>query len=103
MLNLTSELGPRVAEYNTRHNRNNPERRIRLLAKAEYLNEASNSHKDRIARAIIREAAGRGELSRKDGGKKTSEPRVITCVTCIWYSLCSMYWLVLQQIMLGEV
>lgn len=69
LLDLTDVLGPKVAEYNAL----NPLSPISLLAKAEFRNPASKSHKDRIARAIIREAACRGDLTRKDGGKKTSE------------------------------
>jgi len=63
---LTDALGPKVAAHNARHGD-----AIRLLAKAEFRNPASQSHKDRIARAIIREAIRRGDLTSRSGGKKT--------------------------------
>jgi len=69
LLDITSSLGPKVSKYNIKH----PLTPIKLYAKAEFGNPASKSHKDRIARAIINEAIGRGELTRNDGGKKTSE------------------------------
>ena len=69
LLDITSSLGPKVSKYNTKH----PSTPIKLYAKAEFGNPASKSHKDRIARAIINEAMGRGELTRSDGGQKTSE------------------------------
>jgi len=67
LLDLTDALGPKVAAFNRR----NADRPIRLLAKAEFRNPASQSHKDRIAGAIVREAVGRGDLTRRDGSKKT--------------------------------
>ncbi len=69
LLDITSSLGPKVSKYNIKH----PTKPIKLYAKAEFGNPASKSHKDRIARAIINEAMGRGELTRSDGGQKTSE------------------------------
>lgn len=69
LLDITSSLGPKVSKYNTKH----PSSPIKLYAKSEFINPASKSHKDRIARAIINEAIGRGELTRSDGGQKTSE------------------------------
>ena len=69
LLDITSSLGPKVSKYNIKH----PLTPIKLYAKAEFGNPASKSHKDRIARAIINEAMSRGELTRSNGGKKTSE------------------------------
>ena len=69
LLDITPSLGPKVSAYNTKH----PLTPIKLYAKTELLNTASKSHKDRIARAIINEAMSRGELTRSDGGQKTSE------------------------------
>ena len=69
LLDLTEALGPEAARHNAAH----PDDPIRLLAKAEFRNPASQSHKDRIARAILREAAARGDLTGKDGKRKTSE------------------------------
>ena len=69
LLDITPSLGPKVYKYNVNH----PLTPIKLYAKAEFGNPASKSHKDRIARAIINEAMGRGELTRSDGGQKTSE------------------------------
>ena len=71
MLDLTNALGPKVAAYN----KVNPDSPIQLLAKAEFQNPASNSHKDRIARAIITKAEERGELIDENGNKKTSKFR----------------------------
>jgi len=67
LLDLTHTLGPRVASFN----KSNPESPIKLLAKAEFRNPASCSHKDRIASNIIRKAAKRGELTDRNGNKKT--------------------------------
>jgi len=69
LLDITPSLGAKVSAYNTKH----PTKPIKLYAKTELLNTASKSHKDRIARAIINEAMSRGELTRNDGGQKTSE------------------------------
>ena len=69
MLDLTNALGPKVAAFN----KLNPDSPIQLLAKAEFQNPASNSHKDRIARAIITKAEERGDLIDQNGNKKTSK------------------------------
>ena len=69
LLDITPSLGPKVSKYNAKH----PSTPIKLYAKAEFGNPASKSHKDRIARAIINEAMSRGELTRSDGGQKTSK------------------------------
>lgn len=50
----------------------NPSERIQLLAKAEFQNPASQSHKDRIARAMIVKAEERGDLTDSHGNKKAS-------------------------------
>ena len=77
LLDLTSALGPKVAAFH----KYNPDSPIQLLAKAEFRNPASKSHKDRIARAIIHKAVARGELTNcKDGNKKTSKSRHYTLV-----------------------
>ena len=79
LLDLTSALalGPKVAAFN----KHNPDSPIQLLAKAEFRNPASKSHKDCIARAIIHKAVARGELTNcKDGNKKTSKSRHYTLV-----------------------
>ena len=69
LLDMTQALGPKVAAFN----RLNPDAPIKLLAKAEFRNPASKSHKDRIARAMITKAEERGELRDAQGNKKTSE------------------------------
>lgn len=69
LIDLTSALGPKVTAFN----RANPESSIQLLAKTEFRNPASQSHKDRIAKAMIAKAEERGELTDANGHKKTSE------------------------------
>lgn len=71
MLDLTSSLGPKVEAFNQKCL--NPSERIQLLAKAEFRNPASQSHKDRIARAMIAKAEERGDLTDSQGQKKASK------------------------------
>ena len=75
LIDITPALGPIISAYNAQQIEAGHEENglIKLYAKEEFLNPASKSHKDRIARAIIREAMGRGEWTRADGGRKTSE------------------------------
>ena len=69
MIDLTNTLGQKVALYNNQCI--DTKKRIHLLAKAEFLNPDSQSHKDRIAQAIIVAAEERGELIDSHGNKKT--------------------------------
>ena len=71
MLDLTSSLGPKVESFNKMCH--DPNDRIQLLAKAEFRNPASQSHKDRIARAMILKAEERGDLTDSNGNKKASK------------------------------
>ena len=89
MLDLTNALGPKVAAYNKQH----PNSPIKLLAKAEFQNPASFSHKDRIARAIITKAEERGELTDANGNKKTS--KLILDDQLAYFSLINLTWALL--------
>ena len=79
-MDLTNALGPKVAAFN----RQNPDSPIKLLAKTEFRNPASQSHKERIARAMIARAEERGELADVNGNKKTSKLRlhIISMPSC---------------------
>ena len=98
LIDITPALGPIISAYNAQQIEAGHEENglIKLYAKEEFLNPASKSHKDRIARAIIREAMGRGELTRADGGRKTSEYTFyrlfFTC--CVGYWILMVGWLV---------
>jgi len=67
MIDLTDALGPKVAAFNKNCQ---SEEGLQLLAKTEFLNPASQSHKDRIAKAIITKGEERGELTDSHGNKK---------------------------------
>jgi len=69
IIDLTNALGPKVAKFNSKCL--DPEEKVQLLGKVEFLNPASHSHKDRIARAIISKARDRGELTDSNGHKKS--------------------------------
>lgn len=67
LIDLTDALGPKVAAFNKGCQSDDG---LKLLAKTEFLNPASQSHKDRIAKAIITKGEERGELTDSHGNKK---------------------------------
>ena len=94
MIDLTSCLGPKVESFNKKCL--NPSERIQLLAKAEFRNPASQSHKDRIARAMIVKAEERGELTDSYGNKKASTSSV--CLVASVVTAVDRYFFVRYQL-----